>query len=301
MLLTTIAALGAALLFATSNALRHRSARDTPLVGSLRSADLARFSWSTIQHPIWLLGALADLGGIGFHAVALHSGPLTVVQPLQVSALLFALPLRRLLDRRRPALGELGWAAALALGLITFLLVATPAAAKTSPADHLPAIITAILIGVAIVAFTLGGRRSHGTLGAAGLGAAAGLAAAATAALLKTTTDVLAHHPGQLLTSWPVYSLVAIGIAGLLLNQLAFQAGPLRASLPAITTVDPVASLVIGVGVYDEHLRGGLAAVGIETLAMALVIVASVCLCRSGLAEETQTPRLAPNAEETAS
>jgi hypothetical protein len=41
------------------------------------------------------------------------------------------------------------------------------------------------------------------------------------------------------------------------LTQLAYQFGPLVASLPAITIVNPLLSIVIGVVVYDEDIRQG--------------------------------------------
>jgi hypothetical protein len=57
-----------------------------------------------------------------------------------------------------------------------------------------------------------------------------------------------------------LYAVILVGIAGVLLNQLAFQAGPITASLPAIATIDPLLSIVIGVVVYDEHCGAGPAA-----------------------------------------
>jgi hypothetical protein len=52
--------------------------------------------------------------------------------------------------------------------------------------------------------------------------------------------------------------------------------GPLGSSLPAITTVDPVLSLVIGVAVFDERFRNGPADLVGEVIGLALVIVAAV-------------------------
>ena len=45
--------------------------------------------------------------------------------------------------------------------------------------------------------------------------------------------------------------------AGAILTKLAFQAAPLAASLPAISTVDPLRSIVVGVAVHDEHVNRG--------------------------------------------
>ena len=77
--------------------------------------------------------------------------------------------------------------------------------------------------------------------------------------------------PIPLLTSWQLYAVLILGAGGLLLNQVAFQAGPLSASLPAIASVDPLLSIVIGVVVYDERIRHGLpAGIGLGVLLLIL-------------------------------
>lgn len=88
-----------------------------------------------------------------------------------------------------------------------------------------------------------------------------------------------------MLTSWQLYTVLLLGAAGLLLNQLGFQAGPLTASLPAIATLDPLLSIAIGVVIYDEQLREGIpAALGLTALLLVLG-VAVIALTR---AEHTQ-------------
>jgi hypothetical protein len=56
------------------------------------------------------------------------------------------------------------------------------------------------------------------------------------------------------LTSWQFYVLIAVGIVGMVLTQSAFQAGPLRASLPSLTVADPVVSILIGITAFHEHV-----------------------------------------------
>ena len=117
--------------------------------------------------------------------------------------------------------------------------------------------LAAALAGSCIV---LGRREPNGARAAALLGIAVGVIYAITAALLKTATDIAARGPAALFTSWQLYVLVAVGVTGMLLAQLTFQAGPLAASLPATATMDPLVSLAIGVFVYHEQIRPGLAA-----------------------------------------
>jgi hypothetical protein len=281
MAVAIVAALFAAAFFAVSSALQHRSATDIPKVGSWRGRDLARFAGHTVRHVGWLVGTLADLIGLALHAVALNQGPLTLVQPLLVTGVVFALPLRQWIDHRHPSVRELTWAAALSVGLATFLVIATPVSTTNAAADRVPSEVAVVAVTLGIAGFTWLGRRAAGNGAARWLGLATGVTFAASAALIKTTTDTLTRHPLGVFTSWPLYGLIVVGGLGLLLNQMAFQAGPLRISLPAMTASDPLLSLVIGVAVFDEHLRTGVVAVAAEVLSLGVVVLATVALSRS--------------------
>jgi hypothetical protein len=87
---------------------------------------------------------------------------------------------------------------------------------------------------------------------------------------------------GSLFTTWPLYAMLIVGAAGTLVNQLAYQAGPLRVSLPVITRVNPIASLVVGIAVFDEPFRSGPPYLVGEALGLALILMAAVVLTRSG-------------------
>jgi hypothetical protein len=280
--IAVISALAAAAFFAAGSALQHHSAGAIPPFTGFRPRGLGRFAWDTLRHPSWLAGTGADIFGLGFHALALNQGPLTLVQPVLVTGVIFALPLRAALDRRPPATGEMIMAAALAAGLILFLVSATPGSPAVAPADHTPVVVTIVVVAVTMAICAGTGRRLHGSAAAAVLGVGAGVSFAATAAALKGSTDALSHGLTALFTGWPLYLLIAAGSIGLLLNQLAFSSGPLRSSLPAITTLDPLASLVIGVVVYDEQLRTGPLPVAGAALGLIVVVAATLALTRSG-------------------
>jgi hypothetical protein len=281
MLVATLAALAAAALFAVAAAVQHRSAGLVSDADVGRTVGLAGFVSKTLRHPLWIAGSLADIAGLGLHALALRDGPLALVQPLLVSGVVFALPLRQLLEHRRPRRQELAWAAALALGLVLFLTISTPTNAAQQPPDPIPTVISVALIGLGILACWLVGRRATGPTAAVVLGAGAGLAFAGAAGLLKESMDILDQGVGTLFTTWPLYALIVVGAIGLLLNQLAYQAGPLRYSLPTITTVDPVISLVVAVAVFDERFRGAPPYLLGEAVGLGLVVAAAVALTRS--------------------
>ena len=281
MLVAAFVALAAAALFGVSTALQHRSAGLVTDAQADGGEGLAAFVSGTLRHPLWVTGVVADIGGFALHALALREGPLSLVQPLLVSSAVFALALRQLLEHRWPRRDQLAWAGTLAVGLVMFLAVSTPAGGVAQPADSRPAIVVGGLIGLGVLGFFLAGRRSTGRAAAALLGTAAGLSYAAVAGLLKQDMGTLDRGLGALVTSWPFYALIGVGALGLLVNQLAYQAGPLSSSLPAIMTVGPVVSLVIGVVVFDEQFRTGPAALLGAAVCLALVLVAAGGLTRS--------------------
>ncbi len=282
-----LAALCAAALFAIAAALQHRSAGLVTDADTVRTAGVAAFVSETLRHPLWVAGSIADIVGFGLHAVAVRDGPLTLVQPLLVTGVLFALPLRRVLEHRHPRREELGWAAALAVGLVFFLTISTPTNGAAQAADPVPTVISFAVVGLAILVCSFVGRRSSGGTAAVTLGVGAGLAFAGTAGLLKETMEIVNRGPGALFTTWPLYALIIVGGIGLLLNQLAYQAGPLHFSLPAVTIVDPIVSLVIGVAVFDERFRNGTPYLVGEAFGLALIVAAAVRLTRSDPKEPT--------------
>jgi drug/metabolite transporter (DMT)-like permease len=133
MLLAIVAALVAAALYALASALQHRSATTDPARPGQSDRMLTEFMAATLRHPLWLAGTVADLIGLAAHVVALDNRPLSLVQPLMISGVAFALPLRHRLDRRRP---ERRGGALLAMALAAFLGIATPADAMSSTADR---------------------------------------------------------------------------------------------------------------------------------------------------------------------
>lgn len=250
--------LGSAFAFAISTNLKHSSAAQAPDVSLLRVGAVARFIAATLSHRLWLAGVFADGVGLSLQVLALHRGALAVVQPLLISGLLFSLLLRRRQGRRVSG-AEIRWALVLTGCLIGFLSLAgtDPGAGGDGP-DRLPAVVAAVAgVGLALACLVLAHRRRPAADAAALIGVAVGVVYAATAALLKALADRAGHGPTAVLTSWQLYTVLVVGAIGLFLSQLAFQAGPLTASLPAIATVDPLLSIVVGVLVYDEHIHRG--------------------------------------------
>jgi hypothetical protein len=79
-------------------------------------------------------------------------------------------------------------------------------------------------------------------------------ARAVTGAVTETTGHLLDHGLEHVLTNWAPYALIVATVAGLVLNQSAFQAGELRWSLPVITILEPLVAIAIGEFMFGEHI-----------------------------------------------
>ena len=110
------------------------------------------------------------------------------------------------------------------------------------------------------------------------LAVAAGSTFGLTAALMKGMTNTYARGFGALFTSWQLYGMVAAGVLGMFLVQSALNAGRLIAAQPGLTLSDPVVSILWGVLVFHEQVRGGWficpAVAGGLVMAAAVVILA---------------------------
>ena len=275
--------LGAALAFSVSTTLKKASASQLSRVSRLHTGSIARFAAATVRHPLWLAGLIVDGVGLSLQVTALHLGALALVQPLMVSGLVFALLLRHRHSWRIP-LREVVWAMALTACLIGFLNLSGAISGAQHPAiaDRLPALIAAAAgIFAAVTCLAIARRRIPATSRAALIGLAVGTVYAGTAALIKATTDVLTSHGVlSMLVSWQLYAVLVLGATGLFLTQLAFQAAPLTASLPIISTIDPLLSIVIGVLVYDEHVHRGPLSGAVLLLLMLLLATSVIQLGR---------------------
>jgi hypothetical protein len=137
--------------------------------------------------------------------------------------------------------------------------------------------------GIAAIAFILveAGRRRSGRLRAALTGTAAGLVLGIQDALTRQTLEALQGNSFTVLFStWSAYALVGAGALGIWLTQNAFSAGPLQASLPAISAGEPLIGILLGVIVFGDRIQisPGLLAIqagGVAALVVGVVMVAS--------------------------
>jgi drug/metabolite transporter (DMT)-like permease len=251
----------AVIVFAVLSALSNACSAILQRIAVVNRGSGRRSAWRTaidlVRQPVWLLGGLFLIGTFGFQALALYFGPLAVVQPILVLELIFTLGLRVFLLHDDIAMRT--WAAALTicLGLAAFLVVAQPAQGMHD-ADAGGWIAAVSIWALAVLALLLLARHGSPARRAALFGAATAVVWSVDAAFVKQAVDVLAHGgPLGLLTGWPLYAVIATGVLGTVLLQGAYAAGPLAASQPTLLIVDPLASIVLGIVLFHEHLNTG--------------------------------------------
>jgi drug/metabolite transporter (DMT)-like permease len=78
------------------------------------------------RQPLWLLGVAAAVGSFVFQALALHNGPMSVVQPLLITELVFTLVLRRVWIHQDVARAAWASVSVVCVALAVFLAVGEP-------------------------------------------------------------------------------------------------------------------------------------------------------------------------------
>jgi hypothetical protein len=284
-------ALSAAALYGTGAALQQHQAAAAPD----RAAGRPGLLLLLMRRPWWLLGIVAEFGGFATHAFALRTGPLTVVQMLLASSLVFSVGTVHLRAGRWPSPGVWAAVAAVVAGIGSFVAFTAPALAHRHehPSE---AVLAALCLGGFALPFAVAGLASRGRRRALLLAVGAGLADTGVAVVTMAFTHTLSHGVGGMLTSWPAYALAIGGPCSLLLTQTAYQAGFPMISLPVITVVSPMASLAVGVGLLGETTRlNALTGAGVG-LAVLVTAIGLVALARTASVPPARRPAGDPSA-----
>ncbi|MGO9961185.1 MAG: DMT family transporter [Solirubrobacteraceae bacterium] len=270
-----VLALTSALLFALGSVLQQRAGAAAPSAGAA-SGLLLRMA----RRPVWLVGIASDSLGFVAQAAALGIGRLAVVQPLLVTSVVFALPLGVRLGGQRVGRGDVAAAALVVVALGGFLTIAgSSGGRKEAPLDDW--LIVAVVCCAACTPLVLLGRRGPAPRRAAFLGSATGVLFALSAALTKAVVDELHGGFVHVIGSWELYALAVVGYASMTLNQLALNTGALAATIATSTALDPIASVVLGLTLFQESLHATvLQAVG-TVAALAAALLGMVVLARS--------------------
>lgn len=282
--LVVLLSLCAAIAMAIGIVVRQRATLDVP---SEHGVSTVMFR-TLLRRPLWWAGTAVAILGYVFQALALIKGSLLLVQPLLVSALLFALPLSARLAHRRVRRSEWLWAGLLTTSLAVFVLLARPgpqAATATLPVTAIVASVCTLVVVICVVIAV----RVAGWQRAVAVAVAVGVLFGVVAVLTKVVMHTLDERGllNMLATPAP-YLLVFLGVFAVLLQQSAFHAGALQMSVPTMLVLEPVVAVFLGAILLGEELNAGRYEAIALTLAIAAMTAATVALGRDEGAYEAE-------------
>ncbi len=271
-------AMGAALANALTSILQRLGVEDAPASHTMR----LRLIVHALRSRVWLAGFGLMLLSFVMQATALHLGRLSEVQPILILELLFLVVILGVWFQY-----SLGWkewvgATAAALGLAGFLIFADPGRGNGIPtaADWLE---VGVACAAAVAFATLLALRGPRWWRAACFGFAGAVAFAFAAACTKEVSGFAAHDWTSIFWHWQTYALAGSGALAVFLAQNAYHAGPIAASQSALVLVDPLASILIGIALFDDNLRTNGAWGPLEALSLLVLFGGGLVLSNSPL------------------
>ena len=274
--MAVVLALVAALFLSLGTVLEQQVASKAPEAEAVRAGFLVRLA----RQPRWIAGLVADAIGFAVQAAALSVGRLVVVQPLQATVVVFALPLNAVLGGRKPSARELGAATVVTAGLAVFLVAAEPTGGVDNPGGF-AWIVSFVVCGGASALLAAVARGRRPAFRATLLGMASGILWGLFAALLKSTVEGFDEGLLHVLSGWHLYALIAMGYLAMTLGQSAYQTGALAPALATQMSFDPITSLLLGIFAFKETIHESTAGLVVAVAAFAVVICALVYLILS--------------------
>lgn len=278
--IAALLAIGAALMIGIGDVFEQRSAQqvtDKP-VGTF-----ALFR-RLLRDRRWWTGSLVAAAGFGLQAAALGLGSVVLVQALSVTSLLFALLISARTNHRRITRWQGIWATLLVGAVAVVVTVGNPQAGNPRGSVETWTVV-GLIMGPALILCVIGSRVFSASVGALLLGLMSGSLWGLFSVLTKSVVDQLDRGIPALLRLPELYVWAVLAVAATAWEQSAFRAGPLTASLPAVTVAEPVVGSVLGVTVLGETLSTSGVAVTALGLSVAVMAAATVALAHSQAAE----------------
>jgi drug/metabolite transporter (DMT)-like permease len=273
-----VLALAASLANALTSVFQRLGVESAPADATLKLSLLTH----ALRRGVWLLGFALMIVSFVLQAVALHFGRLSQVQPILTTELVFLALVLALWFGFSMGRGEWLGAIAVSGGLSGFLYFAHPQYGTLSPPLWKWGITGGACVAV-IVAGVVLALRGPRWWRAAMFGTAAAASLAFTAACTKVVSDFAAEDWPMLYRHWQTYALAFFGVLGVFLAQNAIHAGPIVASQSTVVLVDPLASILIGIGLFGDNLQTGGAAGPLEALSLLVAFGGAFSLARSPL------------------
>lgn len=254
MWLGILLAASASLAFASGATAQHRGVDRVVGPGGDRDMGFRRLL-QLARTPVWLLGMLLVLGGAVLHLIALKLAPLTVIQPLGIMAVPWAVLLAAKLKKQRP--GTMIWVSVVVtvLGVVGFTLFSTThatAAPDITRQGHLWWFVG--VTWVLAVLFGIGGKIGPSWLRCLSWAWGGAVLYGLGSGFIKTLIEIVS---GPVVVSHPMFWISVVGLAsayavGGWMIQQGYASGPAEIVVGSMTTVDPLTSVLFGLVVLGE-------------------------------------------------
>ncbi|MFZ0667448.1 MAG: DMT family transporter [Acidimicrobiales bacterium] len=273
-----VLALGAALANAVTTILQRIGVETAPKEASMHLSLITH----AIHRRVWLVGMGLMVASFGLQATALAKGRLSLVQPVLTSELPILVIILVVWFGQRIGWHEVVGSTAAAGGLAAFLLAANP-----QGGDNVPSVRTwglASIAGIGAISISVAlARRGSPAWRAAWFGTSAAISYAFTAAFAKQVTEQIGVRWYSPFQNWQIWGMAVAGLCGVFLTQNAFHAGPVTASQSTLVIVDPICSLLLGIGLFGDNLQTSGARGPLESLALIVLFGGVYFLARSPL------------------
>jgi drug/metabolite transporter (DMT)-like permease len=305
-LLTIVFALMAATAFAFANVIQQRIARvanikhtaaDESATSAVPWLPVLAVLGRLMRDKWWMFGWLLNALGFTTHVLALHFGSITVVQATLLIQLVFALLLSAWRHGLRPTVRDWVGVAAILTGIATLVLLRGDVPQNRTTDGALLAYLAIVVVTIpSLIAL---GRMAHGRqLRSALVAVAAGVCFCTTAVLVTVLTDRIADYGAWGWVSWPLAATVVSCMTGTVLVQDSFTTGSMPTAVTTMTIVDPVASAIVGIILFDSVRPAGLEAWLGMPLAGALAVLGVILVASSPTLHDEGHLHTAPTAAE---
>lgn len=240
-----IALLGT-LSYAVGIALQHRSVGPSAGVGFRRFLGLFR-------EPRWALGLILIFGSGACHLTALLFAPITIVQPIGIMAIVWAVIMEvRAGQRPTPPIVRAVTVAVLGLGM--FIALATRTTGNTTEIGVWPVAWTTGGVVIVAAALAIAGSRARAGMRSLLWAASAAVSYGLATGFIKVGLITLSQ-PEPWLNPWlyvAVAALLIIYPAAAWVVQQSFAAGKASIAVSTMTTVDPIVAVTFGLVALGE-------------------------------------------------
>ena len=213
--------------------------------------------WRLIRTPQWLLGLFTIDIGASAHIVALMLAPVTVVQPVGILAVPWAVLMAARIHRHTVTRAMWLAVSMTVAGIVVFTMLASTKASVETVLDP-----TAIAIGCGVImvmgtSLALLGWKGPVHLRCLMWASAGSFFYGLSAGMVKATSEVLKHDNFHVRpVFWVVvpFLLLSYAVGGFMVQQ-ALANGPAEITVGSMTTTDPIVAVSFGLVVLGEGVR----------------------------------------------